>query len=124
MYGALAVIEAAVQQYGRNNLLGWPTKLALIASKTDATSLRYVVEALAAHMWRKNDADPYGATELKRVICEILWARSYIRTVSRQYPELFKSQTDPADKQQLSTVALVKHYLDSPHPILYKDGGP
>ncbi len=120
----MAVIEAAVQQYGRNNLLDWPTKLAIIVSKTDATSLRYVVEALAAHMWRKNDADPYGATELKRVICEILWVRSYIRTVSRQYSELSKSQTNPADKQGLYTVLLVKHYLDSPLAFFMKTEGP
>ena len=55
----------------------WP----LSFPKTDATSLRYVVEALAAHMWRKNEADPYGSTELKRVIGEVKWARSYIRTI-------------------------------------------
>ncbi len=121
---ALAVIESSVQHYGRNSLLDWPTKLAIIVSKTDATSLRYVVEALAAHMWRKSDADPYGATELKRVIGEILWVRSYTRTVCRQYSELNKSQTNPADKQGLYTVLLVKHYLDSPPRILYKDGGP
>ncbi len=63
-----------MQQYGRHNLLDWPTKLACIVSKTDATSLRYVVEALAAHMWRKNEASPYGTLELKRVIDEIKWS--------------------------------------------------
>ena len=104
--------------------MDWPTKLALIVSKTDATSLRYVVEALAARMWRKNEADPYGATELKRVIGEIMWARSYIKTIYRQYTELSKMQTNPADKQGLYSVLLVKHYLDSPPRILYKDGGP
>ena len=121
---ALAVIESSVQHYGRNSLLDWPTKLAIIVGKTDVTSLRYVVEALFTHMWRKNDPDPYGATELKKVITEIRWARTYTKTTCRQYSELFKSPTDPAYKQQLSTVALVKHYLDSPPPILYKDGGP
>ena len=55
---ALSVIEGAVQQYGRHNLLDYPTKLAIIVSKTDASSLRYVVEALAAHMWRRNEANP------------------------------------------------------------------
>ena len=55
---ALAVIESSVQQYGRNNLMDWPTKLAMFVGKTDATSLRYVVEALSTHMWRKNEPDP------------------------------------------------------------------
>ncbi len=116
--GALAVVEAAVQQYGRHNLLDWQTKLGIIVSKTDASSLRYVVEALAAHMWRKNDPDPYGTTELKRVIGEIMWSRSYIKTVYRQYPELSKSQTNPAENQGLCSALLVKHYLDSPRIFL------
>ena len=42
--------------------------------------------------------DPYGATELKRIIPEILWARSRVRAIARQYSEMFKSPTDPADK--------------------------
>ena len=67
---------------------------------------------------------PYGVSELKRVIPEILWVRSYIRTISRQYPELFKLQTDPADKQGLLTLTLVKHYLDSPLPFFIKTEGP
>ena len=75
-------------------------------------------------MWRKSDADPYGATELKRVICEILWVRSYIRAVYRQYSELSKSQTNPADKQGLYTVLLVKHYLDSPLAFFIGTEGP
>ena len=58
--GALSVIEGAVQQHGRHSLLDWPTKLAIIVSKTDAFSLRYVVEALSAHMWRKNDGNHTG----------------------------------------------------------------
>ena len=30
------LIEAAVQRWGRNNLLDWPTKIGVIVSKTDA----------------------------------------------------------------------------------------
>ena len=51
-------VEAAVQRWGRNNLLDWPTKVGVLVSKTDASSLGYVVEALYAQMWRKNTADP------------------------------------------------------------------
>mgnify|MGYP000069813481 CR=1 FL=1 len=75
-------------------------------------------------MWRKNEPDPYGATELKRVIGEIMWARSYIKTIYRQYTELSKMQTNPADKQGLYSVLLVKHYLDSPLPFFMKTEGP
>ena len=56
----LELIEAAVQRWGRNNLLDWPTKIGVIISRTDASSLGYVVESLFAQMWRKNEADPYG----------------------------------------------------------------
>ena len=98
--------------HGRHNLLDWPTKLAIVVSKTDASSIRYVAEALYAHMWRKNDPDPYGTLELKRVIGEIMWSRSHIKTIYRQYPELGK--TNPAENQGLCSASLVKHYLDSP----------
>ena len=111
---ALAVIEAALQRWGRSNLLDWPTKLAVIVAKTDPSTLRYVVEALYTHMWRKNVPDPYGVQELKRIIPEILWTRTYVKAIVRQYPELLKSPTDPADKQGTLTVSLVTHFLDSP----------
>ena len=110
--------------WGRSNLLDWPAKLAAIVSKTDATSLRYVVEALYTHMWRRNVPDPYGVTELKRIIPEILWARSYVRAIARQYSELFKSPTDPADKQGAFTVSLVTRFLDSPLAFFMKTESP
>jgi hypothetical protein len=90
---AVQLIETAVQRWGRNNLLDWPTKLALIVSKTDPTTICYVIEALYTHMWRKNTPDPYGVVELKRVITEILWVRTYIGIVMRAYPEVFKTPT-------------------------------
>ena len=74
----LEVIEAAVQRWGRNNLLDWPTKIGTIVTKTDASSLGYVVESLYTQMWRKNAADPYGASELKKVVVEILWVRAMV----------------------------------------------
>ena len=92
----------------------WPAKLAVIAAKTDPSTLRYVVEALHTHMLRNNAPDPYGVSELKRVVPEILWARTYARAIVRQYPELLKSPTDPADKQGTFTVSLVTHFLDIP----------
>ena len=33
-------------------------------------------------MRRKNTADPYGASELKKVVSEILWVRTYILDVA------------------------------------------
>ena len=121
---ALELIEAAVQRWGRNNLLDWPTKLQTIVSKTDANSLRYVVEVLYTQMWRKNVPDPYGVAELRRVIPEILWVRSYVRAFVRQYSEVFKSPTDPADKQGLLTMSLVKRSIDSPLTFFMKTESP
>ena len=100
--------------WGRSNLLDWPTKLAVIVSKSDASSLRYVVEALYTHMCRKNMPGPYGVTELRRIISDILWARTYVRSMARQYVLLFKSPTDPADKLGALTLSLVPQILDSP----------
>ena len=54
----------------------------------DSTTLTYVVEALYAHMWRKNLADPYGVGELKKVVTEILWTRQYVTNFCRQFPQL------------------------------------
>ncbi len=118
----VAIIEAALQHYGRNNLLDWPAKLSIIVSKTDASSLPYVVEALYTHMWRKNEADPYAVNDLKKtnVIPEILWARQYLRTTSRQHPESLRPPTDLADKKWFPA----SRVLDSPPRILYEDGGP
>jgi len=76
---AWELIESAGQRWGRKNLLDGPTQLAPIVSKTEATSICYVVEALCSQMWRTNAADPYGAAELKRVIPEIMFARLYVR---------------------------------------------
>ena len=56
----LELLESAVQRWGRNNLLDWPTKISVIISKTDSVSLRYVVEDLYAQMWRKMLPTPTG----------------------------------------------------------------
>ena len=117
---ALDLMEAATQRWGRNNLLDWPTKLAIIVSKTDAKSLSYVVEALYTQMWRKNAPDPYGAVELRRVIPEILWVRSYVQAFVRQYSEVLKA----ASAGEAATVRLVNHFLNSPLAFFMKTESP
>ena len=117
---ALDVIEGAMQRWGRSNLLDWPTKLAAIVSGSDASSLRYVVEALYTHMRRQNMPDPYGVKELKRIINDILWARTYVRSMAHQYVLLFKSPTDSADKLGALTSSLVTQILESPLAFFMK----
>jgi hypothetical protein len=112
---ALEVFEAAVQRWGRNNLLDWPTKVGVIVSKTDASSLGYVVEALYAQMWRKNTADPYGVSELKKVVSEILWVRTYVLNCRRQYPEVLKNRCE--------ATLVAQRFLDSPLHF-HEDGKP
>jgi hypothetical protein len=89
----------------------------VIVAKTEATSLCYVVEALYTQMWRKDVSDPYGVHELKRIIPEILWVRSYVWACVRQYPEVFKSPNDAADRQG---ALLVRRFLDSPLAFFVK----
>ena len=112
----LELIEAAVQRWGRNNLLDWPTKIGIIITKSDASSLGYVVESLYAQMWRKDSADPYGSIELKKVISEILWTRQYIAACCRQYPELISRKAESAVAAQ--------RMLQAPLELFMKTEGP
>ena len=64
--------------------MDWPTKLAVVVQKTDASTLAYVMEALCTIMLRKKAADPFSVTDLKRVITEILWIRNYTKAFMRQ----------------------------------------
>ena len=112
---ALELIEAAVQRWGRNNLSDWPSKFGVNVSNTDASSLGYVVEALYAQMWRKNAADPYGVSELKKVVSEILWGRTYVLACRRQYPEVLNSGGD--------ATLVANKLLDSPLHA-HEDGTP
>ena len=110
----------------------WPTKLGIIVSKTDAQSIGYVVEALYVQMWRKSVADPYAVTELKRVIPEILWTRTYFAKFLKAYPELGNSSASAADtddvpaKQFLkqSAMPMVKRFLNSPLAFFKQTEGP
>ena len=66
-------------------------------------------------MWRKNTADPYGVAELKRIIPEILWTRTYFKAFLRKYLMVFSSSPSAAD---------VKLFLDSPLAFFSKTEGP
>ena len=112
----LEVIEAAVQRWGRNNLLDWPTKIGTIVTKTDASSLGYVVESLYTQMWRKNAADPYGASELKKVVVEILWVRAYTQGCISRYPLLIQGKGEASDA--------MKTMLHQPLKLFLKTEGP
>ena len=90
----------------------------MIVSKTDASSLGYVVEALYATMWRKNAADPYGVSELKKVVSEILWVRTYVLGCLCHYPEHFLT----VSKGEAARVA--KRFLDSPLQFFMKTESP
>ena len=68
--------------------------------------LDYVVESLYARMWRKNAADPCGVSELKKVVSEILWVRTYVLACRRQYPEVLKSRGE--------ATLVAQRLLDSP----------
>ena len=118
------LVESAVQRWGRNNLLDWPTKLQIIVGKTDSSSIAYVVEALYAIMWRRNLPDPYGAAELKRVIAEILWVRTYMKKMQQQCPELVKSPSDATGGSVKSQVPLAKRCLDSPLALFMQTESP
>ena len=120
---ALQLVESAVQRWGRENLLDWPSEVGVIVSKTDSATLTYVVEALYAQMWRKGTKDPYGLAELKRnIVPEILWVRTYVKLLTQRYAELLK--TSPSDKPLNETVARVTHMLNSPLDLFLKMEGP
>ena len=117
-------IESAVQRWGRNNLLDWPTKLQIVVTRTDASSIGYVVEALFCHLWRKNTADPYGAKELGTVIGQILWVRSYEKSFVKAYPAVFQCPPGCSDEEAKKGMAFVKHLMSSPSAFFAKTEGP
>ena len=86
---ALTLIESAANRWGRDNLLDWPTKIGLIVTKTDTSSLDYVVESFYARMWRLGQKDPYSCSSLNEVITEVLWIRNYMSAFQRKFPAVF-----------------------------------
>ena len=128
---ALDLIEAAVNRWGRDNLLDWPTKLGIIVKKTDATSLGYVVESLYARMWRLGQKDPYSAIALGEVISEILWGKAYMAALFRKYPALVSTcgHSEASTPANVSAAAVqsmktAQVYLDSPLKFFLKTEGP
>ena len=78
--------------------------------------MTYVVEALYAQMWRKNSPDPYGVSELKKVVTEILWVRTFVLNFRRQYPEVLKSRGE--------ATLVAQRFLDSPLHLFMKTESP
>jgi hypothetical protein len=133
------LIDAALNRWGRDNLLDWPTKLGLIVQKTDSTSLVYVIEALYARMWRTGQKDPYstGRGGLADVIDEILWGKIYLASFLRKYPDVFStccnsdastvadsSVTAAASVAAANTIQTIKSYFDSPLKLFRLHEGP
>ena len=114
---ALNLIEAAVNRWGRDNLLDWPTKLGLIVQKTDSATLAYVVEALYARMWRMKQKDPYACSALGDAISEILWARHYVTALLCTYPAVFNTgcnSDSQSNKADVPAIQRAKTYMHSP----------
>ena len=115
----------------RNNLLDWPTKISLVVTKTEPTSLAYAVEFLFAQMWRKGGPGPYGSKELGEVLQDILWVKTYSASFLWQYPDLLKigysdivcnsgpSSQDAGPQRN----KLARHLLDSPMKFFLKTDG-
>ena len=131
---AMTLIETSVTRWGRDNLLDWPTKLAAIVSKTEPSSLCYVVEALFTRMWRKNNKDPYAAgNALNAAISEIIWVRHYVYSFLRLYPDLFKtgrscnsqeSNNTQGTLSEANSLQTARSHLDSPLNFFLQTEGP
>ena len=111
--------------------MDWPTKLGIIVQKTDERSLVYCVEALHTRMWRSGNKDPYVNSGMADVIAEILWAKSYMASFLRLYPYVFNAccrssdaSTTVEERATQSIISMAKRYLDSPHPLVPRHGGP
>ena len=114
---AMNLIEAALNRWGRDNLLDWPTKLGLIVQKTDDSSLGFVVETLYTKMWRMKLKDPIVCKDLGHAVEQILWVKNYQANFMRNYPAVFNTGCN--SEQQLKPAELViieraKSYLHPP----------
>ena len=125
---ALELIEAAVNRWGRDNLLDWPTKLGIIVQKSDATSLAYVVESLYTRMWRMGEKDPYTSRTIEDGVAEILWAKSYIAALMKKYPEVWNASCNSATSTTVvsatKSIKTAKSYLESPLKFFLQTEGP
>ena len=124
---ALDLIEAAVNRWGRDNLLDWPTKLGIIVQKTDSTTLGYVVETLYTRMWRMGQKDPYACSGLGDAISEILWVKNYVAAFLRNYPAVFNTDCNslpPHKPVDVDAIRLAKSYMHSPLKFFRCTEGP
>jgi hypothetical protein len=131
---AMDLMEAAMNRWGRDNLLDWPTKLGIIVQRTDATSLGYVVASLYTRMWRTGQKDPWASSALGDVISEILWAKTYVASFLRKFPEVLNSScnsdasttadTSAAASRFINHSSTVKSYLNDPLKFFLRTEGP
>ena len=131
---AMALMDAATNHWGRDNLFDWPTKVQIICQKTDGTTLDYVAASLYTQMWRKEQKDPYSSGALGDVIAEIIWGKAYVASLLRKFPEVLNpscnSDAPATADHPLSAIAAaqsiktVKSYLDNPHEFFLRTEGP
>jgi len=120
---ALQLIEAAKSRWGRENLLDYPTKLAKIVTRSEASSLCFLIESLFSQMWRSHQKDPYGGKELASVIPAILWTRTYFKGFLSQFPELLKTSTDHPEGNG-NAIAQCRRFLHYPYDFFVATEGP
>ena len=120
---ALELIEAAKSRWGRENLLDYPTKLAKIVTRSEASSLCFLIESLFSQMWRSHQKDPYGGKELASVIPAILWTRTYFKGFLSQFPELLKTSTDHPEGNG-NAIAQCRRFCITPTISLWRRRGP
>ena len=125
---ALNLIEAAVNRWGRDNLLDFPSKLGIIVQKTDSTTLCYVVETLYTRMWRTGQKDLYASSTLGDAVSEILWVKNYVTVFLRTYPAVCDPGCDSAvtahNQVDVASMQLAKSYMHSPLKFFLCTEGP
>jgi len=124
---ALNLMEAAVNRWGRDNLLDWPTKLGIIVQKTDPTTLGYVVETLYTRMWRTGQKDPYACNALGDAVSEIIWVKNYVAVFLRSYPAVCDPGCNSLTSHKQVDVAsmrLAQSYMHSPLKFFVLTEGP
>ena len=127
---ATVVMDMALARFGRGNLFDWPSKLAILITKSpDQASLSFMCEFVYAHMLRENLKDPFSANELsaKNGFCaQMLWIRRYQAQVPREFPVLFlpSAAASAAQKPMLEKVLVpARELLNRPLAVYQKVEG-
>ena len=119
----MLVMDKAKQIWGRDRLWDFPTKIGAIISRSGASDLAYVSEALLVDMIRQQRKDPWTVDALSgkggEVDC-ILWRKNYIAQMMSDYPALLRRET-PVQQDQASTA---RELLSSPWQLHDKLVGP